>query len=230
MAQLIVSLIIRLIRGLGPILVPAIREAARDTAEDGRAPAALRDRLRRRVREIRPGLALVGILAAALAGCGTRTIYVPSGDPVRLREPIRRAKVWTFDKDGKATPGVMDIPAGWYALPDPGPGPDARLIPEPRQEGTPQPTAPTAWAPAGRGPACTRADSSAGPAPPYSQTLTDCHIRPQEPGLNVEIRQSVRVYFRYPSAPPYCANRPGAGRRLTAPPFSGRRAGPCAYS
>ena len=54
-----------------------------------------------------------------VAGCATRTIYVPNGDPVRLRETVHRAKVWVLDKDGQPTAGVMDLPEGWYALPVP---------------------------------------------------------------------------------------------------------------
>lgn len=54
-------------------------------------------------------------------GCATRVVLVPSGEPVRLRETIRDAKVWVADKDGKEIPAVADLPEGWYALPDPGP-------------------------------------------------------------------------------------------------------------
>jgi len=54
-----------------------------------------------------------------LAGCATRTIYVPDGEPVRLRETIRDAKVWVMDSDGQSVPGVMDLPEGWYCLPVP---------------------------------------------------------------------------------------------------------------
>jgi len=39
-----------------------------------------------------------------LPGCGVRTIYVPDGTPVRLRETVRGAKVW-----GKAKP----CPTAW---------------------------------------------------------------------------------------------------------------------
>ena len=53
-----------------------------------------------------------------MAGCShTRTIYVPAGEPVRLRETIRKAKVWVAGEDGKPVAGVMDLPEGWYALP-----------------------------------------------------------------------------------------------------------------
>ena len=58
-----------------------------------------------------------------LTGCGggtlfTRTIYVPHGTPVRLRETVKDAKVWVKDGDGQSVEGRMDLPEGWYALPD----------------------------------------------------------------------------------------------------------------
>ena len=53
-----------------------------------------------------------------LTGC-VRTIYVPHGTPVRLRETVKNAKVWVKDTDGAPVAGRMDIPNGWYALPMP---------------------------------------------------------------------------------------------------------------
>lgn len=44
---------------------------------------------------------------------------MPSGEPVKIRATIKRAPVWVIDKDGERIPGRMDIPEGWYALPDP---------------------------------------------------------------------------------------------------------------
>ena len=54
-----------------------------------------------------------------LAGCGARTIYVPHGTPVRLRETVEDVKVWVKDADGEPVAGRMDLPEGWYALPMP---------------------------------------------------------------------------------------------------------------
>jgi hypothetical protein len=54
-----------------------------------------------------------------LPGCGVRTIYVPHGTPVRLRETVEDVKVWVKDADGEPVPGRMDLPEGWYALPMP---------------------------------------------------------------------------------------------------------------
>lgn len=53
-----------------------------------------------------------------LQGCGTRTIYIKNGEPVRLRQTIPKVKVWVTDKNGKETPGTVDLPEGWFSLPD----------------------------------------------------------------------------------------------------------------
>lgn len=100
-------------------LLPVLFERSRPTAEDSAAQPELRDRLRRRVREAWGRNALILLLATALllSGCGTRTIYMPSGEPVRLRETIHSAKVWVLDENGRPIPGVMDLPEGWYCLP-----------------------------------------------------------------------------------------------------------------
>ncbi|HOX08391.1 MAG TPA: hypothetical protein PK280_18495 [Planctomycetota bacterium] len=64
-------------------------------------------------------LAIVALLFIACLGCGARVIVVPEGEPVRLREPVK-AKVWVADKDGREVPAVVVLPAGWWALADPG--------------------------------------------------------------------------------------------------------------
>ena len=55
------------------------------------------------------------------AGCGTRTVLAPAGEPVRLRAAIPRAPVWVKGADGRPVAGEMTLPEGWYCLPDPGP-------------------------------------------------------------------------------------------------------------
>ena len=57
------------------------------------------------------------ILIICITGCWTRTIYVPAGEPVRLRETIRNVNVWVLDENGKPVAGRMDLPEGWYCLP-----------------------------------------------------------------------------------------------------------------
>jgi len=51
-----------------------------------------------------------------LAGC-VRTIYVPHGTPVRLRETVKDVKVCVKDSGGEPVAGRIDLPEGWYALP-----------------------------------------------------------------------------------------------------------------
>jgi hypothetical protein len=55
-------------------------------------------------------------LASTLHGCGVRTVYVPAGEPIRLRQSVKACKVWVADKDGKEVPSTLDLPEGWYAL------------------------------------------------------------------------------------------------------------------
>ncbi len=69
------------------------------------------------------------ILICAAAFCGAfgcsrakRTVYVPHGSPVRIRATLKKSPVWVTDENGVWIPGTIDIPEGWYALPDDGTG------------------------------------------------------------------------------------------------------------
>jgi len=80
-----------------------------------------RQRLQTRLKMVLVVMAFVSVFAS---GCGrVRTVLVPPGEPVRLREPVKKAKVWVADKDGKEVPGEVTVPAGWYAL---APEPEAK--------------------------------------------------------------------------------------------------------
>lgn len=69
----------------------------------------------RNPRKLLPFLLPILLLAPG-AGC-TRTVYVPHGTPVRLRETVKDVKVWVKDADGEPVAGRMDLYEGWYALP-----------------------------------------------------------------------------------------------------------------
>ena len=69
----------------------------------------------RNLRRLLPFLLTILLLASG-AGC-TRTIYVPHGTPVRLRETVKDVKVWVKDADGEPVAVRMDLYEGWYALP-----------------------------------------------------------------------------------------------------------------
>ena len=112
-----------IIAGIVQAIVAILAKRSERSAEEGARRPELSDRLRERVRRKWSGKTLPVIIflvvLLALPGCGTRTIYVQSGEPVRLRETIRSAKVWVLDQDGRPVAGVMDLPEGWYCLPVP---------------------------------------------------------------------------------------------------------------
>ncbi len=64
---------------------------------------------------------MVGTFSFFLTACGGwyTTVYVPHGDAVRLRETVKDVDVWVKTKTGDIVPGKMDLPEGWYVLPDP---------------------------------------------------------------------------------------------------------------
>ena len=64
---------------------------------------------------------LIILCIVALTGCTmfTRTIYVPEGKAIRLRQPVNNAKIWVKEKDGNIAEGRMNVPEGWYCLPMP---------------------------------------------------------------------------------------------------------------
>ena len=52
----------------------------------------------------------------SLTACGTRTVYVPATQPMRLRKPIKHAAVWIPDKNGIDIPGTVTLQEGWWTL------------------------------------------------------------------------------------------------------------------
>ena len=110
--ELLLSIMVMILRALLPALLPGTSATSPSSVADGARQPALRERLHEIVR--RHGWV---ILVICLAGCWTRTIYVPAGEPVRLRETVRAAKVWVLDENGKPVAGRMDLPEGWYCLP-----------------------------------------------------------------------------------------------------------------
>jgi len=96
--------------------------APSSTSADHASPPSSRRELRSRFRVAWLLTALAAMICASVCGggCVTRSLLVPTGEPVRIRRPIRRAPVWVADPSGAEVPGTVDIPAGWYCLPDPG--------------------------------------------------------------------------------------------------------------
>jgi len=114
-----VSFWVELIIGVLRILLPAFVQASTPRQEDVRPQPDLRRKLQERVRRTWGTAAIILLCAGLLTLCGTgcaRTIYVPHGEPVRLRETVNDVKVWVMGPDGQPVAGEMDLPEGWYAL------------------------------------------------------------------------------------------------------------------
>lgn len=63
-------------------------------------------------------LVFIASILLMLNGCRwIQTVYVPHGQAVRLRETVKRVKVWVRTETGEIVPGKMDLPEGWYCLP-----------------------------------------------------------------------------------------------------------------
>ena len=119
------SLLINFVVAILKVVLPMLFNRKPDTYEDAQRQPELKKRLRDRVRAKFGALVVLlalSCVAVGAAGCTQqyRTIYIPPGEPVRLREPLKDVKIWTKDKDGNNIPGKVDIPEGWYCLPDDG--------------------------------------------------------------------------------------------------------------
>jgi len=92
-------------------------------AEDGEKVNSREEKLKKKIKKdtMKREKLLVWVLVVssfgALGGCATRTIYVPDGKAVQLRQQVRNVRVWVWDKDGKRVAGKMTLPEGWYVLP-----------------------------------------------------------------------------------------------------------------
>ncbi len=113
-----INIIIQIIMAVLQALLPALLNRE-NSFEDAKKQTVLKKRLNDRIDKSWGKAAIPLVLACILlGGCSSKIIYVPDGEPVKIRETIKNAKVWTLDSDGKPVAGKMDIPAGWFALPD----------------------------------------------------------------------------------------------------------------
>jgi len=66
-------------------------------------------------------LLVLCIAVLTLSGCAmfTRTVYVPDGKAVKLRQDVKNVKIWVKDKNGVSVEGKMTLHEGWMVLPMP---------------------------------------------------------------------------------------------------------------
>ncbi|MFI4912428.1 MAG: hypothetical protein ACIAQZ_12245 [Sedimentisphaeraceae bacterium JB056] len=111
------TILIQILVAVLQAILPAMINR-KDSFEDAKKQTDLKKKLNQRIDQNWGKVALPLLVCVFLAGCvSTKTVYITSGEPVRIRETIKNAKVWTLDADGNPVAGKIDIPAGWYALP-----------------------------------------------------------------------------------------------------------------
>ena len=116
MSQILVQLILGLIK----LFIPVIKESFEDTNTTAvEESEGLTKRLNNSIRNHWGKTLVLAFLSLTLFSCGTRTVYVPDGTPVKFAETLKNVKVWVKTKDGKIKKQTMDIPEGWFAVPDP---------------------------------------------------------------------------------------------------------------
>jgi hypothetical protein len=61
-------------------------------------------------------LILLILVGVSSSGCAvfTRTVYVPDGKAVRLRQDVKGVKVWVKEVGGNTAEGSMTLKEGWY--------------------------------------------------------------------------------------------------------------------
>ena len=60
---------------------------------------------------------LAVFLTSFSSGCFTKTIYVPPGKSVMLRQDVKNVKIWAKDSEGKRVPGKITLKNGWFVVP-----------------------------------------------------------------------------------------------------------------
>mgnify|MGYP001770165912 CR=1 FL=1 len=61
-------------------------------------------------------LIVLFLVVISSSGCAifTRTVYVPDGKAVRLRQDVKNVKVWVKEVGGNTAEGRMTLQEGWY--------------------------------------------------------------------------------------------------------------------
>ena len=114
MSAFIVELIVALLKAFLPSMMEGTKDSyAVAVPED----EGLEKRLRDRVSEYWGPTMLLVCCSLFLVGCGTRTVYVSDGTPLKIREKIM-VKVWVKTKDGDTISTEIEVQEGWYVLPD----------------------------------------------------------------------------------------------------------------
>lgn len=99
------------------VVLPAWLEAVKPQYADARSDTALRNRLFKKIRSAGWTIPLLGIFLL-VGGCQKiRTVYVPSGEPVRLAQEVKDCRVWVKTDGGETLRATFTLKEGWYVVP-----------------------------------------------------------------------------------------------------------------
>lgn len=88
--------------------------------QDATGPGKFEDQAKQKMKKEGWGIFII-VAILSLSGCTmfTRTVYVPDGSAIRLRQDLKNVKIWAKQKDGATAEGRMDIPEGWFCFYNP---------------------------------------------------------------------------------------------------------------
>ena len=109
------NFLLSLVLALLKLFVPALKSAAKDECEDAPRQPVLKNELKSKIRAAGWSV-ILALTVLPASGCFIKSVYVPHGEPVRLRETVEDAKIWVMTADGPRA-STMDLPEGWYCLP-----------------------------------------------------------------------------------------------------------------
>jgi hypothetical protein len=92
-----------------------LKRETKPKQETGKVDDNIKQAMAKRIKNS-PKLPLVALLMlGGMLGCN-RTVYVPDGSVVRLRETVKGVDVWV-DTDSGWVAGNIDLQEGWYCSP-----------------------------------------------------------------------------------------------------------------
>jgi hypothetical protein len=109
------NFLIKLLSALLPGIIKELLNIKPTMAEgksDGRTEKRLKKKIKKRWSKSKLPLIVFIII---FAGCGVKTVYVPEGDAVKLRETLKDVKVWVKPaKPAEPIAGKLTLYEGWY--------------------------------------------------------------------------------------------------------------------
>jgi hypothetical protein len=92
-----------------------LKKETKPTQETGKVNEPAKQAMAKRIKNAPKMPVVVLLLLGGMLGCN-RTVYVPDGSVVRLRETVKGVDVWVDTNSGWVA-GKIDLQEGWYCAP-----------------------------------------------------------------------------------------------------------------